>query len=313
MSDPIFRLPPYELKEVFTQLSQTVDWGHAVIGVPRGWVRNRGKGARIAILDTGVQNNHPDLNGQVIAAKDFTGSGSGHDDRAGHGTHVAGVVAAIDNDTGVVGVAPECNLIIGKVLGDDGSGGDSGIAAGIDWAIAQKAHVISMSLGSSSPSNRIHDAVKRAAAAGIVIIAAAGNEGPNQGSVGYPGAFPECVCVGAFDANGKIANFSSRGSQLDVAGPGVNVLSCIPGSKYGRMSGTSMATPYVAGVAALVVGACLAFSRPTPTSAEFKAMLKGASVDAGATGRDPAFGWGLIDPQFLIDNLGPKPPPVAKP
>lgn len=311
MNEPIFRLPPFTLDEVFTTLSQAVDWGHGAIGIPDAWKRSRGAGCLVAVLDTGCQNNHPDLAGQVVLAKDFTGSGSGHDDRAGHGTHCSGIIAAIDNDTGVVGVAPECKLAIGKVLGDSGSGGSSGIAAGIRWAMLNGAHVISMSLGSPSPDQQIHTAIREAVEKGIIVIAAAGNEGPGNGTVGYPGGHPECVCVGAFDANGKIANFSSRGGQLDVAGPGVNVLSTIPGSRYAKMSGTSMATPYVAGVAALVVSACLKAGRPAPRPAEFKAMLRGASIDAGTAGRDSAFGWGLVDPAFLIDNTGPKPPPLA--
>jgi subtilisin len=309
MSEPIFRLPPFTIDEYFTTLSETVDWGHSFIGVPNAWARSRGKGALVAVLDTGCQSNHPDLNGQVVAAKDFTGSRSGPDDRNSHGTHCCGIVAGIDNDTGIVGVAPEAKLLVGKVLDDSGSGGSNGIAAGIRWAVENGAQVISMSLGSPGPSSVIHAAVKEAVSKGVLVIAAAGNEG--TAGTGYPGSHPECVSVGAFDQTGAIAGFSSRG-KVDVSAPGVQILSTVPGSKYAKMSGTSMATPYVAGVAALVVGACIASGTvPIPSPEAFKGMLRGCSIDAGKVGKDTTWGWGLVDPAFLIEAGDPKPPPIG--
>ncbi len=308
MSEPIFRLPPFTIDEYLTTLSQTVDWGHAAIGINAAWARSRGKGALVAVLDTGVQSNHPDLDGQIVLAKDFTNSRSGHDDRNGHGTHCGGIIAGSDNETGIVGVAPECKLLVGKVLDDSGSGGSTGIANGIRWAVDNGAQVVSMSLGSPGPSSVIHAAVKEAVSKGVLVIAAAGNEG--TAGTGYPGSHPECVSVGAFDQTGAIAGFSSRG-KVDVSAPGVQILSTVPGSKYAKMSGTSMATPYVAGVAALVVGACIAAGRSVPTPDEFRGMLRGCSIDAGKVGKDTTWGWGLVDPAFLIDDLGPKPPPLG--
>lgn len=310
MSEPIFRLPPFTVEPAITALSQVKDWGHDAIGIPGAWMSTRGAGALVAVLDTGAQANHPDLDGQIVASKDFTGSRYGADDRNSHGTHCCGIVGAKDNDTGVIGVAPDCKLLVGKVLGDDGSGGSTGIANGIRWAAGQGAQVISMSLGSPGPSSVIHAAIKEAVAAGVLVIAAAGNEGPSEGTSGYPGSHPECVSVGAFDANGKIAGFSSRG-KVDVAGPGVGILSTVPGSKYAKMSGTSMATPYVAGVAALVVSACIKANRPLPTPEEFRGMLRGCSIDAGKVGKDSTWGWGLVDPAFLIDATGPNPPQLG--
>jgi subtilisin family serine protease len=165
-----------------------------------------------------------------------------------------------------------------------------------------------MSLGSPGPSSVIHAAIKEVVAAGCLVIAAAGNEG--TAGTGYPGSHPECVSVGAFDSQGKIANFSSIG-KVDVAGPGVGILSTVPGSKYAKMSGTSMATPYVAGVAALVVSACIKAGRPIPTPDEFRGMLRGCSIDAGKAGKDSTWGWGLVDPAFLIDATGEKPPAMG--
>lgn len=309
MSDVLFRLPSdLWVQETLTTLTQTVDYGHALIGVPWAWSKSRGRGVRVAILDTGADESHPDLQGQVDDAKSFVG-GTPRDGN-GHGSHCAGIVAAIDNQQGVVGVAPECRLLIGKVLDDGGSGGDMGIANGIRWAIEQKADIISMSLGSSTPAPRIYDAILDAIRSNVLVIAAAGNEGPGEGTTGYPGSYKEVVSVGAIGATGKLTSFSSRG-KVDVAAPGANILSLKPGGAYVKMSGTSMATPYVAGVAALVFGACKANSVATPTPAEFIGMLRGASVEAGSVGRDSGYGWGIVDPAFLIGERGPEPPAVT--
>ena len=303
-----FRLPSDLVREdLYSVLSQQVDYGHALIGVPAAWLKSRGKGVIVCVLDTGVDETHPDLEGQILDAKDFTGSAAGYHDRNGHGTHCDGIILARDNEIGVVGAAPEAKLLAGKVLGDSGSGSDHGIAAGIRWAIDMKADVISMSLGSSSPAPRIREAIIEAVGRNIIVIAAAGNEGPGEGTTGYPGSYPECVSVGAIGANGKLTNFSSRG-KVDVAAPGANVLSLAPGGRYVRMSGTSMATPYVAGVAALVIGACRNASLPAPTPKEFTAMLRGASVEAGQVGKDSGYGWGIVDPAFLQAERGPEPP-----
>lgn len=310
MSEPIFRLPPYSVNEVMAALAQTADWSHAFMGVPDAWKRSRGKGALVAVLDTGIQENHPDLAGQIVAAKDFTGSRSSYNDVNGHGTHCAGIIAGIDNQIGVVGVAPESKLLVGKVLGDDGSGGSQGIANGIDWAIENNAHVISMSLGSSSPSSVIHAACKRAHKAGVILICAAGNEGPGPNTSGYPASHPECISVAALDKDGKAANFSSRG-KVDIAAPGVNIRSTYPGSKYASLSGTSMATPGAAGNASLVVSVCLQAVLPLPDTEQFRGMLRGCSIDQGALGKDGTFGFGFIDPAFLIENTGPKPPAMG--
>lgn len=301
-----YRLPSdLHLVSATITLSQSVDWGHGLIGVPNAWKASRGQGIRIAVLDTGIALNHPDLKDQIIAHKDFTGKGS-VDDGHGHGTHCAGIIAAIDNQLGVVGVAPEAKLIIGKVLADSGSGGDAGIAAGIEWAMESGAHLISMSLGSSFPSPAIHAAVKLAYKRGIHVIAAAGNEGPGEGTTGYPGGYPECISVGAIGADGRLTSFSSRG-KVDVAAPGANILSCLP-SGYGTMSGTSMACPYVAGAAALALASCLAASTALPTTEQFKAMIRGAAIDKGPKGKDTGFGWGIVNPTFLIGELAPPPP-----
>ena len=322
--DRIYQLPDDEMAPlaifVSTKAGDVEDWGHRNINLAEAWKVTKGKGAKVAILDTGCDFNHRDLKGRVIASKDFT-SGSndlgwwppwrrkppppstGAWDAHGHGTHCAGVVGAAENDTGMVGVAPECMLLIGKVLDDTGSGSSRGIAAGIDWAVDNGADVISMSLGGSDEDEWTQAAVKRARAKGVIVVAAAGNEGPGDGTIGFPGGYPESICVGATDSDDKVANFSSRGNRLDVAAPGVNVKSCYPGDRFATMSGTSMATPYVAGCAALYVADCKARNRKASPD-EFRKRVQATSRDLPPAGHDNASGYGLIQPAKILAAAG---------
>lgn len=287
-------------------------WGVKKIGCLEAWKKSKGKGVKVAVLDTGCDQLHPDLVDGIVAARDFTGSGSGSADVNGHGTHCCGSVGARGGAKGGIwGVAPECSLIVAKVLGDNGGGNGRGIAAGIDWSIAQGADVISMSLGSSQPDGEIEDACRRAYAAGVLLVAAAGNFGPNQDTISCPGCFRECVCVTAVDHDEIVANFSGRGAQAFVCGPGVQVRSTYPGSRYATMSGTSMATPHLAGVAALWVAA-----NPTVAKADrntaFREAVKGAVLDLGPVGRDTSFGFGRIQADKLLGGAPALPPPEGK-
>jgi len=282
--------------------------------MPEAWKLARGKGVTIAVLDTGVDANHPDLVGQFAAPPvDFTGSPRKSFDVQGHGTHVCGTIAASDNATGVIGVAPEAKLLMAKVLGDDGSGFGDWIARGIDWACEQGADVLSLSLGSREPDPQIQAALLRAVAAGKFVVAAAGNDGQAD-SVGYPAAWDDlAVAVAAIDEHGQLAGFSSLGRQVDVAAPGVNILSCWPGGGYSSISGTSMATPFVTGSVALLLSACRAAGHGCPKDqADLVERIHQTSDDAGIPGPDTGFGWGLIDPAKLIASLGESPsePPL---
>ena len=176
---PDYHLPPYRVDATFTpqSLTEIVDWGLTLLHVPLHWKQTQGEGVRVALLDTGVDESHPDLEGAIDDARDFTHSRGGPADYNGHGTHVAGIVAARQNNRGVVGVAPRSRLLIGKVLGDDGGGSSAAVAAGVDWACDQNASVISMSLGSSEPDPRLLAVIRRATSKGVFIIAAAGNAG----------------------------------------------------------------------------------------------------------------------------------------
>lgn len=228
---------------------QEIPWGIHAVNAPAAWQITRGKGSVICVADTGVEDGHYDLKGQVKSGEDLTDTGYWQDDQ-GHGTHVAGTIAALDNSIGVVGVCPECNLVVAKVLNKWGWGYSSWIAEGIRSCIAQGANVVSMSLGSNSPSQVIHDAVKAAHQAGLIVVSAAGNDG---GPVGWPAAFPESLAISASDIQNRIAGFSNFGPEIDFIAPGVDVLSTLKGNKYDRYNGTSMATPHVSGVAGLAI------------------------------------------------------------
>ncbi|EKD85331.1 MAG: peptidase S8/S53 subtilisin kexin sedolisin [uncultured bacterium] len=237
----------------------------ADIDAPTAWDTTQ-DGVKVAILDCGINENHPDLTGKVVDRQDFTTSASGTNDIYGHGTHVAGIVAAVTNNSdGVAGVCPWCQLLNGKVLDDNGSGAYSWIANGIIWAADNGAKVINLSLGGSASSITLENAVNYAWNKGVVVVAAAGNS--NNPSKTYPAAYINSIAVAATDNQDKRAYFSSYGSSwVDVAAPGLYVFStwkdavsnanpqpeCYGTVCYKYASGTSMSTPIVAGVAGLV-------------------------------------------------------------
>ncbi|GGF20444.1 subtilisin E [Halobacillus andaensis] len=214
---------------------------------------NTGSGVKVAVLDSGIEAAHEDLN--VAGGESFISEEPDpFNDQNGHGTHVAGTVAGVDNDLGVLGVAPETDLYAVKVLDGEGSGSYSAIAEGIEWAIDNDMDVINMSLGGSIGSSALEQAVNNADDSGVLVVAAAGNEGSFGpfNTIGYPAKYDAAMAVGAVDSDNNVASFSSRGNELEVMAPGVDVLSSIPENSYDEFNGTSMASPHVAGVAALV-------------------------------------------------------------
>lgn len=234
-------------------------------------------------------------------------------------THCAGVVAARKDGRGVIGLAYEAKLIIGKVLGDDGSGQGANVAAGVRWAVQNGAHIISMSLGAPVNDPSIASAIRDAVQSGVFVICAAGNSGPfNPVDIDYPGRMPEAVAVASINKAGKISDFSSRGPSVAIAAPGEQVLSTIPGNRWARMSGTSMATPFVAGVVALAVSRQMELGamapKPMKTRADLLEHLKAHAIDAGAPGFDTAAGWGVVNVDKLIEAEQPaapvQPPPT---
>lgn len=270
--------------------SQTQDWGIPKLGVTKSWTSGyTGKGVKIAVLDTGIAK-HEDVS--VVGGISTVGYTKSYGDDNGHGTHVTGIIGAKNNGIGTVGIAPDASLYAVKVLDSTGEGYLSDIIAGIDWSITNKMDIINMSLGTKSYSVALEDAVNRATKQGIVVVAAAGNEGNALGlddTVEYPAKFPSVIAVSAVDQSNKRGYFSATGSTIEVAAPGVNVLSTYPGNGYAYMSGTSMASPYVAGDLALLKQA-----NPTMNVSQLRTELQKRTIDLGNPGRDSQYGFGLI-------------------
>jgi len=223
-------------------------WGIARVNARKAWSKTKGRGVRVAVIDTGIDCSHPDLAANCAAGYNAFDKSKPPADDQGHGTHVAGTIGAVADGAGVVGVAPEVSLVPVKVLDKNGGGRLTTIIKGLIWVGNHDIDVANMSLGSPMGTVFMRLAVSYAKSRGVAVIAAAGNSG---GSVGYPAAYGNTIAVAASDSNDSVAKFSSRGKEVDFIAPGVDVKSTLPGGKYGRYSGTSMATPHVAGLAAL--------------------------------------------------------------
>ncbi|MBI2385342.1 MAG: S8 family peptidase [Elusimicrobia bacterium] len=278
--------PQFELGEGFRDILKKISalkpvavadpeqpWGIRRVNAEASWTtpRGQGQGAAVAIIDTGVSRSHPDLAGVVLGGFNALDPKrpDAWDDDQGHGSHVAGTVAGKRDGKGVVGAAPLAKLYAVKVLDADGNGGYSSVIAGIEWAVKKGVKVANMSLGADEGSEALKRAVAAASKAGMTIVAAAGNGG---GPVGFPASYPETLAIGASDVKDGVAEFSSRGPEVDFIAPGVNVRSVNMAGGWEELSGTSMATPHVAGLAALAV------ARGASSPAAVRAMLRKAAT-----------------------------------
>lgn len=280
-------------------------WGVQHIGADVAAMKGyKGAGAKVAILDTGIDYNHPDLKDNYKGGYNFVYENNDpiDDSRYGHGTHLAGIIAAKDNGTGVVGVAPEASLYAVKVLNGGMMGSTSDILAGIEWAIINKMNVINMSFGAPMDSQAFRDSCDMAYKAGIILIAAAGNF--NQPIVDNPAGFDSVVAVSATAQDDSRAPFSNYGTKVELSAPGVAIKSTVFGGGYGVMSGTSQAVPHVAGVAALIVSAGIKDGNGDGNTADdVRRRLTATSRDLGDPGRDMYFGYGLVDAAKAVDSV----------
>jgi thermitase len=225
-------------------------WALSQTPIREWWQSTGGSGIVVAVLDTGIDQNHEDLAGKVVTEVNLTDSPTS-DDIYGHGTHVAGIIAASSNNgVGIAGIAPGSRLMNVKVAGDDGGCQASTVARGILWAVDKGANVINVSIELKEPSLELEDSINYAWSQGVVIVAAAGNEG-SQSPV-YPAYYKNCIAVAATKQDGTLAPLSNYGDWVDVAAPGVDIYSTLPGNSYGYKSGTSFATAYVSGLAAIL-------------------------------------------------------------
>ena len=312
-------------------VSDTVPWGVSYVDAPTVWnstgvtgfadIDGDGSGdIEIAVIDTGVDPNHPDLAGNIAWCVSTIGGAlsSACSDGNGHGTHVAGTIAALLNGSGVVGVAPDVEIYAIKALDDQGSGTFSDIIAAIEAAVLgpdgvldadgdgvvvgdpddDAAEVINLSLGGPSAPPELQSIIQQVYSLGVVIVAAAGNEGASQPA--YPAAYPEVIAVGAIDSTENVPWWSN--DYPEVAAPGVDILSTLPGGQYGTMSGTSMASPHVAAIVALIQAARAAAGLPLlppgtfddMTSDTVRGVLHLAAKDLGPSGYDRYTGYGAV-------------------
>lgn len=291
-------------KPAATQPAQVLPWGVDRVNADAVWGTYTADPVKVAVVDTGIDLAHPDLSANVKGGFSAVSYTTSYKDDNGHGTHVAGIVAGANNTIGVVGVAPAADLYAVKVLDRQGSGWVSDIITGLQWAKDNHMQVVNMSLGSSTYSATFDTAVQQTIASGVVVVAAAGNSGPGSNTVGYPAKFAGVIAVSATDSGDTIANFSSRGSEVDLAAPGVNIYSTYKGSKYSTLSGTSMASPHVAGVAALVltspIGSDDVNGNGTWQPNEVELRLERTAQDLGASGFDTNYGNGLVRADLAV-------------
>jgi thermitase len=261
-------------------------WGLASTKFSGAWNDAKGSGAKVAIVDSGVYSEHPDI-GRIMAQRDFVEGDAVADDDFGHGTHVTGIAGALtDNGKGVAGGCFGCGLIISKVMGSGGFTTDSRIVEGINWSVNQGADVVNLSLGGPADSSVLRSAVNRAHGEGAVVVAAAGNDGADGPR--YPAAYSKVIAVGAISADDRLARFSSRGRWVDLAAPGTDIISTSESGGYDTQSGTSMAAPFVSGLAGLLASQGM-------SAGSIRQEMQATAEDLGPAGQDPRYGHGRID------------------
>ena len=323
------------------QPEEEIQWGIEYIKADEAWDTSTGSGVKVGVIDTGIDKDHLDLRDNIVDGINYVKKGKGKlktdnwNDGDGHGTYVAGIIAAVDNDIGVVGVAPEVDLYIVKALDDDGYGYVSDVVAGIDWCVDKGVQVISMSLGGEAGTTAIESACANAYSLGVVLVAAAGNDGPKfdseytpgDDSIDFPARYPTVIAVGGMINTPNYPDDrmwrSSVGPSLELMAPASFILSTWNDGGYASkvegpfgpdwITGTSVACPHVAGTIALVLGT-------TPTSAwnskydttdndlwdpeEVRQLLQDTADDLWGVDDPPSplYGWGLVDAQEAVEG-----------
>ncbi len=307
-SEPKFTLPPHSYRNVISTLSQSQGWQIQQLNVPDAWKVTEGEGETIFQIDTG-QPNHIDLNDNILSDKcrSFV-PGEDVSDKEGHSSHTAGLMVAENNGIGIVGISPRAKIITVKSLDDSGMGDFDWIVSALKYAISirQYISVISMSLGSPVGTDELHDVIKTLYSLDVPLIAAVGNDGPS-GSVNYPAAYPEVISCGAIDKNGNIADFSSRGPRVDFVEPGEDLYSTFLNNQYCIMSGSSMSTPILASIVALLIAKhkkqeAEIGQNDCKTVEQIRQHLIKYADDKGALGRDSSYGYGVVSAGKLILN-----------
>ncbi len=291
---------------------EVIDYGVRMVGAPLEWPETEGEGVKVGIIDTGVDETHVELKNRIKDGINFSG-GSTDDfcDQNGHGTHIAGIVAAERNGVGVVGVAPKADLYIAKAFAQDGKTEYPAIEKSVRWLWEKNVDVINMSFSSAYTSARYRSLIWDTHRRGISIICAAGNEGKHgENTIGYPANYAETVAVSAVDINKNIADFSSRGKAAEICAAGIDVYSTYPGGRYALLSGTSMACPVITGAVALLQAkGYLRYGRRLSPE-EIRLLLNIYTEKLGQKGRDLSYGYGIFsfgritNRDYISDDIG---------
>lgn len=296
------KLLPYERTECLSiqDANQHSGWGITAFNLPKAWQYTQGEGVKIAVLDTGCDLDHPDLQGNLLDGINFVKPGTPPQDDNCHGSHVTGILVAENNDIGMVGVCPKAKVIPVKVLNAKGSGNLLDVAKGVVRAADNGADIITMSLGSPIKVQQVRKAIQYAASKGVPTFVAAGNAGNTQ-EIFYPANYPETIAIGAIDENFNRAKFSNTGRNLDFMAPGVDIFSTVPDNWYATLSGTSMACPFAVGVAALVLS-CVKSGKvklKLETVEDYREIFRKYTIQSPEKYNDPKFyeGFGIIDPR----------------
>ncbi|WP_340701251.1 S8 family peptidase [Brevibacillus borstelensis] len=275
-------------------------WNLPMIGMEDSWNITRGSNkVVVAIVDTGIDMTHPEFQDKLVEGYNVLEDNNTPEDDNGHGTHVAGVIAARTNNAdGIAGMSWNSKLMPIKAIGADGSGSAFDIAQGIYWATDHGADVINLSVGNYTPSAALQEACRYAFERNVILVAASGNDASEQPS--YPASYKEVLSVAAVDHNRERADFSNFGAQVDVAAPGVDIPSTYIYSDYAVLSGTSMACPHVTALASL-----LRSVRPGMKNTEVMEVIRSSADDLGPPGKDKLYGYGLINVNTAIRSLKP--------
>ena len=294
-------LLPYVRQDLYglnPSMVQIHGWEIIKFNISDQWRYSQGEGIKVAVIDTGCDLDHPDLKNNILDGINIIDPSKPPQDDNGHGSHVAGTIAAENNGYGIVGVAPKAKIIPVKVLDKNGGGTLQNIIKGIEWSANNKVDFITMSLGSPMPSKDLENAINYASSKGCIIFCAAGNSGP-ESDIMYPAKYDHTISIGAIDENLNRTGFTCSGETLDFLAPGHNIIGCVPDNGYAVMSGTSMSNPFAVGCSVLTQSYYKKIGKPLLSNEDFIRVFK----EKAKSLKDPTYagqkryeGYGIMYP-----------------